>query len=455
MLLRANQAIAVQNDLRSGIRTIIQSATEAVACQRCTLFLVSRARQQLTVATSAGFNEGAHAKLADVKLAIDSKSLVGHCAKVAKGHLVPATRRAASLSPTCVCHRPTRLATVSWLAMPTLTRASIQASIKQQSTVTCWPTASLLCLTCSHPSSSFRTKSVACVPLKDRNGNVLAVVEAVNKLRGSSAARVQTPKKMLPARATSSERHASSTVRCDPCPTVNQRPDLTLTPFHRSCPQTGAGAGAGAAAGTPTGTQANATPSIVGSFTDDDVSVLESIGEMAGGVLERLQLNHKQRRIQKRLESLFGLMRTLLGERSASALLAKVASVCKELLGVERVSLFQVHPATKVRWGGWKVGIVDQLSHLGSCSLWRHQQLILTVSEDAAGLCVPMGQGLAGHAAMYGETIQVRTAEAIACRCYSQVTPSCLPCCRWMMLWMTLAGTLAWTRQLGSTHTTS
>lgn len=87
VLLRANQAIAVQNDLRSGIRTIIQSATEAVACQRCTLFLVSRARQQLTVATSAGFNEGAHAKLADVKLAIDSKSLVGHCAKVAKGRL--------------------------------------------------------------------------------------------------------------------------------------------------------------------------------------------------------------------------------------------------------------------------------------------------------------------------------------------------------------------------------
>lgn len=76
---------------------------------------------------------------------------------------------------------------------------------------------------------------------------------------------------------------------------------------------------------------------------------------MAGGVLERLQLNHKQRRIQKRLKSLFGLMRTLLGERSASALLAKVASVCKELLGVERVSLFQVHPATKVRWGDWRV----------------------------------------------------------------------------------------------------
>lgn len=69
------------------------------------------------------------------------------------------------------------------------------------------------------------------MPLKDRNGNVLAVVEAVNKLRGSSAARVQTPKKMLPARATSSERHASSTVRCKPCPTVNQRPDLMLTPF--------------------------------------------------------------------------------------------------------------------------------------------------------------------------------------------------------------------------------
>lgn len=134
VLLRANQAIAVQNDLRSGIRTIIQSATEAVACQRCTLFLVSRARQQLTVATSAGFNEGAHAKLADVKLAIDSKSLVGHCAKVAKGRLVPPTHCLASCSPTCVCHRPPRLATVSWLAMPTLTRAFIQASIKPQST---------------------------------------------------------------------------------------------------------------------------------------------------------------------------------------------------------------------------------------------------------------------------------------------------------------------------------
>lgn len=142
-----------------------------------------------------------------------------------------------------------------------------------------------------------------------------------------------------------------------------------------------AGAGAGADAGRVVSLDA-----IVG-FSKDEEMLLQNIAVSAGIILRKAQLFDEAVRRKKETESLLQITELMTADTGMSKIIAKIVSAAYTLVGAERVFWYTV----------------DE----------RENELVVdSVKDQLEGFRVPLGQGVAGHAALTGRAVNIANAEA-------------------------------------------
>lgn len=116
--------------------------------------------------------------------------------------------------------------------------------------------------------------------------------------------------------------------------------------------------------------------------TASETGFLAEIARMAGA--GRAHVEEQQRAEQARLRSvaLVQMIQAVSHEVTVPDIIKRIVGVAYELLQADRVSVF----------------LVDK----------ERQEIVLAISEDAAGLRLPMGKGIVGHCARTGEVINIR-----------------------------------------------
>ena len=202
-------------------------------------------------------------------------------------------------------------------------------------------------------ATSYRTRTLLAVPMKDASGSVVAVLQAVNKLAPTAAA--ADGGSSAPSGSGSSS--SSSTADSDA-----EEEAAAAAPVVPSSPP----AAGETAADWP-------------QFTEADVTNLGAVCDIVASVLQRLVLAALASREKARSELMVSVMRQV-STASTSARLADVVTAVLDasykLLDAQRVTLF----------------LVDE----------SRTSLIIASSRDAEGATVPITQGLAGYCATTG-----------------------------------------------------
>jgi len=116
----------------------------------------------------------------------------------------------------------------------------------------------------------------------------------------------------------------------------------------------------------------------------DNLSVPAQLAELVSAGLYRLESETRARYTRARSQGLFSMIQAVAHEVTVPEIIKRIIAVAYELLSADRVSVF----------------LVDK----------ERQQLVLAISEDAAGLRLPMGKGIVGHCAMTGEAVNIADA---------------------------------------------
>ncbi len=133
MLLAIVRQISAESGLRGAVARILDIAATALQADRLTLFLVSPETGKLYVGVSRGAKSGDSRRLAAVQVAVNMQSIAGFVASTGEAANVPNPYQDSRFNP--MVDRET----------------------------------------------GFVTRSILCVPLKNRDGQVVAVLQAVNK----------------------------------------------------------------------------------------------------------------------------------------------------------------------------------------------------------------------------------------------------------------------------------
>lgn len=119
-------------------------------------------------------------------------------------------------------------------------------------------------------------------------------------------------------------------------------------------------------------------------LTAVDTQCLQSVAALMSGTLERIEQMAFTVAAHRRSSGIIRMLKAVSHEVEVPAVIAKVVNVAYDLLQADRVSVF----------------ICDM----------EKRELVLAVSEDAAGLRLPMDKGIVGAAATKGEVLNIADA---------------------------------------------
>ena len=119
-------------------------------------------------------------------------------------------------------------------------------------------------------------------------------------------------------------------------------------------------------------------------FTKDELSLAQIVAEILPQALCRICQRMEAVALQKRTASLVEMIRTISTETETSSILAHLTDIAYELLSADRVSVF----------------IVDR----------PRNEVVMIVSEDAAGVRLPLGKGIVGHVVARGTPLLISDA---------------------------------------------
>lgn len=145
-------------------------------------------------------------------------------------------------------------------------------------------------------------------------------------------------------------------------------------------------AAAAAAADTPSAHGASSGASSIALFDSDHAAALRVIANALAASLDRALQVRAAAAAERRAAGLVALVKAVASERDTPSIIARLAGVAYDLLSADRVSVF----------------LVDR----------ENEQLIVALSEDAAGLRLPLSAGIAGRVATSGQPLNIRDAYA-------------------------------------------
>ena len=119
----------------------------------------------------------------------------------------------------------------------------------------------------------------------------------------------------------------------------------------------------------------------IAEFDERDQQTLTCVADNAGIALHKAQLVEIAERARRKSESLISVMKAVSGAGDTDKLIHNLVQVAYDILEADRITLF----------------LVDEM----------RDELLCTISKDAAGFRVPIGKGIAGTVAKTGETINI------------------------------------------------
>ena len=208
-------------------------------------------------------------------------------------------------------------------------------------------------------ATGFRTKSMLCVPVRDAKGTVVAVIQVINRSRPAppSTSRVSL---MSLCRLASTPPHAQA-----------QRGSSTLP--RRLTPESKARAH---------------RPAHVYAFSKKDEDIILSMAAHAGVAFRKARLLEETQRARDHAAALLSVARSVASDAPVPKLLNDIVDAAYKVVDAERVSLY----------------LVDLVK----------DQLWTAVSQDIAGVRIPLGQGIAGTVARKGEVMNIPDAQRSA-----------------------------------------
>lgn len=214
--------------------------------------------------------------------------------------------------------------------------------------------------------TGFRTKSMLCVPINGAQGNVIAVLQAINRTVPAPAS---TPRSLMPlALALAPNQDADED---------GGRPRQGLmapSPLAAESSPTGAGP-----------LQRQTSNDGIYSFSGGDLDVVLSMAAHAGISFSKAQHLDDAERARDRSRALLQVVRAVAAKVDIPSLLNTIVEAAESVVRAKRVSLF----------------LVDQ----------PKEQLWAIVSQDIAGARIPLGKGIAGLVARTGKKLNVPDAQ--------------------------------------------
>jgi GAF domain-containing protein len=212
--------------------------------------------------------------------------------------------------------------------------------------------------------ASFRIRNLACVPIRDQSGTIIAVLQVMNK--------TASPPSIIAAVANSA---AAAVAGGGGGPPASRRHVET---------KVGVAAAAPAAAPPPAlSVPATTAPDISppAPYTDQDAAILKFIALIAGQTIQNARLHDDTLRMKKEQSVLFQVLKATENVAEVGVVIDILLDGCYEVLDAERIGLY----------------FVD----------WVVRDLYMVRSADAQGFSMPLNKGLCGAVALSGKGFRV------------------------------------------------
>ncbi|RYG42272.1 GAF domain-containing protein, partial [archaeon] len=325
------------------VATVIDSAYELLDVQRVTLLLVDESRRYLVLANSQDA-EG-------IRIPLRS-GLAGYCARTGKSIMIEDAYKDARFDK------------------------SVDAA------------------------TGFRTRGVLCVPIRDASGDVLGVIQAINRCSNGASPffthrerHTRDPESPVPPSALLAAATGAAAGSSAPRPVPMARAtsfsmSSGLTPEPKSHEvHCSIYARVGHTGNTPVN---STSPSYLSTwpFTSADMELLENLAAHAAVALRSAHLMEDMTRAKKMTSAVLDIVQYAASDSqvTVSTLVQKIVDTAYTLLDCERVTLY----------------LVDNVKQ----ELW----LALSKDVEAVGARIPIGQGLAGHVAYTGQPLNIADA---------------------------------------------